>query len=723
MHRLCLIGLFICLLCSGYMTSAQVAETKVGPEPFLEGKAFWLSRPGGWEFTTNQDTSWASIDSIATDWQSCDIRFVEDKTPTDWNGIGWFRLKMKIDSSLFGRPMAIAGISRGAAEIYLNGKLISRSGKIGKNSADEIAGSFLNPLPFTLGDRSDQTLLIRFSNFDAEQVWNRTFTGLHIFLCASEDAYRITGLLEGDMHTQINRFYLIFGFLIALSVLHFVLFAYYPAEKANLTCALFYLFLSGMFLSGLIFNGRKSITAFIYNGYSESLCMLLSGIILPFFVYQVIKRKINWLPVLIAIAGFLSLIVFLIHPFAKYPTTSSFLILSVITGVAIVLHARFKGQKKELNIILVFYVIAFLMVLPGLIFISFGYVFLWGDKVVYMNLAPIVGACGYSFYLAKGVAMTNRDLSLKLTENEKLAQEKLQVEKDKQLLIEKQKDQLEHEVAERTIELRSSLKELKETQAQLIQQEKLASLGELTAGIAHEIQNPLNFVNNFSDISSELIDEMNEEIDKGDFEEVKVISADLKDNLNKIHHHGQRADSIVKGMLEHSRTSTGEKIMTDLNAQVDEFLKLAYHGIRAKDKSFNAAYSLDPDPALPMVNIIPQDIGRVFLNLINNAFYAVNERKKTETDDYHPAVTVHTKYPSEKDDASLEVIIKDNGNGIPPAIREKIFQPFFTTKPTGSGTGLGLSLAYDIIKAHGGQLIVESETGIGTQFIVILPVA
>ena len=340
-----------------------------------------------------------------------------------------------------------------------------------------------------------------------------------------------------------------------------------------------------------------------------------------------------------------------------------------------------------------------------------------------------------------------------------------------------------------------TLAELRSTQAQLIQAEKMASLGELTAGIAHEIQNPLNFVNNFSEISTELIAEMTEEMDKGDMEEAKAIATDIKINIEKIHHHGKRADSIVKGMLQHSRTNSGQKEPTDINALADEYLRLSYHGLRARDKSFNAHFETHLDPDLPKVEVVPQDIGRVLLNLINNAFYAVDKRSKDLTgikkdltgfenlsgleansdhlnltglenlsgleansdhlnltglenlsglegtsdqipltgfetlsgaaaksrhalSPFIPTVTVSTR----KNGPGIEISIKDNGHGIPEKIRNKIFQPFFTTKPTGHGTGLGLSLAYDIVKAHGGEIKVGSKEGEGSVFTIMLPV-
>jgi len=264
-----------------------------------------------------------------------------------------------------------------------------------------------------------------------------------------------------------------------------------------------------------------------------------------------------------------------------------------------------------------------------------------------------------------------------------------------------------------------ALTDLQAAQKQLIQAEKMASLGELTAGIAHEIQNPLNFVNNFSDVSNELLEEMKAELEKGNAVEAKAIAVDVKENLEKILHHGKRADAIVKGMLQHSRNSSGQKELTDINVLAEEYLRLAYHGLRAKDKFFNAKFETNLDPSISKINIVPQEIGRVILNLINNSFYAVSERKKNTGNGYEPYVSVTTK----KINNRVEIKVKDNGNGIPQKVLDKIFQPFFTTKPTGQGTGLGLSLSYDIItKGHDGEIKVETKEGEGSEFIISLPV-
>jgi signal transduction histidine kinase len=333
-----------------------------------------------------------------------------------------------------------------------------------------------------------------------------------------------------------------------------------------------------------------------------------------------------------------------------------------------------------------------------------------------INIASVMWlAISFSWVLVLRFIQLRKENAKQALDKERLAKEK---EMERRQLIELQKVELEKTVEERTFELKHSLENLKSTQSQLIQSEKMASLGELTAGIAHEIQNPLNFVNNFSDVNKELLIEMKEEIKKGNINEVGSIADDIITNEEKINHHGKRADAIVKGMLQHSRSSTGVKESTDINSLADEYLRLAYHGLRAKDKSFNAKMKTDFDESIGKINIIPQDIGRVLLNLYNNAFYAVSEKKKSTGAGYEPTISVSTK----KTDSKITISVKDNGNGIPQKVIDKIFQPFFTTKPTGQGTGLGLSLSYDIVKAHGGEIRLETKEGEGSEFVIQLPV-
>ncbi len=372
---------------------------------------------------------------------------------------------------------------------------------------------------------------------------------------------------------------------------------------------------------------------------------------------------------------------------------------------------EFQPAKSIVNAITPLILLNFLEDVTRLVSISF-----YNDWEYYFGTAKV-----FAFIWMVAMLIINNK------QRKALAKERLKVEeKEKEFQIsETLKAALEIQVSERTAELRGqkeelqkAIDELKSTQSLLIQSEKMASLGELTAGIAHEIQNPLNFVNNFSEVNTELIEEMKIELKAGNHEDAMAIANDIASNEQKINHHGKRADAIVKGMLQHSRSRSGVKEPTDINALADEYLRLAYHGLRAKDKSFNATMNTDFETGLEKINIISQDIGRVILNLFTNAFYSVSAKKKIQIDGYEPTVSVSTKKLAGK----VVIRVKDNGMGVPQKVLDKIFQPFFTTKPVGEGTGLGLSLSYDIIKAHGGELKVETREGEGAEFIIILPV-
>jgi len=363
-----------------------------------------------------------------------------------------------------------------------------------------------------------------------------------------------------------------------------------------------------------------------------------------------------------------------------------------------------------------------LAIAPFILVSLFNDIIKLADQDIYNEWKGFAGTASIcsAIWMASMWAIINKQK--KALEKEKLKTHEEEIKKKEVISL---KDQLEVLVAQRTAELtkqkeelQHALVELKSTQSQLIQAEKMASLGELTAGIAHEIQNPLNFVNNFSEVNTELITEMQHEINTGNFDEVKHIAADIKDNEEKISFHGRRADAIVKGMLQHSRKNTGQKELTDINALTDEYLRLSYHGLRAKDKSFNATMKTDFDPSIEEINIVPQDMGRVLLNIFNNAFYAVSEKKNQPEKQYEPTIWVSTKKINDK----IKIRVKDNGNGIPKKVIEKIFQPFFTTKPTGRGTGLGLSISYDIIKSHGGEVRVDTKENEFTEFIITLPI-
>jgi signal transduction histidine kinase len=377
-----------------------------------------------------------------------------------------------------------------------------------------------------------------------------------------------------------------------------------------------------------------------------------------------------------------------------------------------------------------------IVVLPSFMTVSIPlciYIFSTLEKYAGIPIPSSIHWLDNSFHLLEAIALVwlviffswslfdryqqlQKQLALEALERERKSKER---EIERSLLIEQQKVELERQVVERTSELKKSFEDLKSTQAQLIQSEKMASLGELTAGIAHEIQNPLNFVNNFSDVNAELIDELEQEANKGNLDEVRELARDLKANEQKINHHGKRAGAIVKGMLEHSRASTGQKEPTAINELAEEYLRLSYQGWRARDKQFNAVLKTDFDSTVGKINIVSQDISRVLLNLYNNAFYSVAQKSRVHSDGYEPTVFVSSKRDSNK----IEISVKDNGGGIPQKILDKIFQPFFTTKPTGQGTGLGLSLSYDIVRAHGGEINVETKEGEFSEFVIKLPVA
>ncbi len=379
-----------------------------------------------------------------------------------------------------------------------------------------------------------------------------------------------------------------------------------------------------------------------------------------------------------------------------------------------------------------FFFIAMIVYFTGLMLFLFSLTNVIPSVVFGLSILTILQVC-----IAGEVALFSLGIGIKINEMQDVKnKEEIERLKGEQLLAENEEIKIQRQKAER------ALAELKITQNHLVQKEKLASLGELTAGIAHEIQNPLNFVNNFSELSVGIAEDLKEEMNKMDVDKgyIEELLTDLTQNQEKINHHGKRASSIVKGMLEHSRTSTGERELTDINKLADEYLRLSYHGLRAKDKTFNADFKTDFDENLPKIEVIPQDIGRVLLNLINNAFYAVNEKMKQNTvtpshaerdgasralrdeaesikGGYQPMVSVSTAYK----DNVIEIKVKDNGIGMPDSVKSKVFQPFFTTKPTGEGTGLGLSLAYDIVtKGHGGTLEVESVEGKGTTFVIKL---
>jgi len=674
----------------------------------------YLEITGNWKYHAGDPkealAEWTKPGFDDKAWETVKTTLHVDSLPkSGWNGIGWFRLHLVIDSGLLNKPLAMNVIHSGASEIYLDGKLFARFGRVETTGNEEIGFNATTLVPhLVIFNQPQHVIALRYSGFNVLQNKPPTINELGFKMVVGDPAEVNKSVLShGIFFRPLEALVIAIPFTFAL--IHFILFLFYRREKSNLYFALFAFTLA---IWGILEHEAVS------NSNAE-LSLLLKRLWLPYlalmpvmglrFLYSLFYTKIpksfwfflfaslgiavwSWF----SLTGILSLILF---------------ILSLAEMIRLVIVAIRKKTPGAWIIGVGFaaFCISLVLILVFLITNNFSLT-LWYIFIYLTGILPIL--LSMSVYLSQKVSFTYKNLELEIKNSLELRLENARKETEL-------KKASELKAAYEALEVAHS--NLKATQSQLIQSEKMASLGELTAGIAHEIQNPLNFVNNFSDVNSELIDEVNLEIDKGNINDAKAILNDIKENEQKINHHGKRADAIVKGMLQHSRSNTGHKEMTDINTLCDEYLRLSYHGLRAKDKSFNAKFETDFDPSLPKINVVPQDMGRVILNLINNAFYAVNEKANSlmpDAESYDPTVVVSTKKIGDR----VEIKIKDNGNGIPSAIKDKIFQPFFTTKPTGQGTGLGLSLSYDIVKAHRGEIKVETKEGEGTEFEIQLVV-
>jgi signal transduction histidine kinase len=483
------------------------------------------------------------------------------------------------------------------------------------------------------------------------------------------------------------------------------------------------LLMTGLFFLGLYLFGRRDRSILYFSIFAVAYSYRIIGA--NTYVLQSLYPEMGWSPGihLEYLSLLMSIIFFSLYTRALYPKEAGKFLIPIqlvicLTLVAIVLIFPPMVFTSLLNIFLIvmfgmvicaFYVYfrayrnrrvgaSFALMSTAVLLVVFIGIIFQYFEIIHLPRTVLFG--GYlSFFFLQSLILLFRFTHALNTAISELGQQKKIVE-------------------DSNTALQTTISELNATQAQLIQSEKMASLGELTAGIAHEIQNPLNFVNNFSEVNVELIDEMQADLKEGNQQAAIALSEDIRKNLEKINHHGKRADSIVKNMLLHSRKRTGQKEPTDINALADEYIRLSYHGLRAKDKTFNAAIHTRFDESLGKVAVVPQDMGRMLLNLYNNAFYAVQQKAGTAGPGYQPTVTLTTR----KEGGQVLITISDNGTGIPDAVKEKIFQPFFTTKPAGEGTGLGLSMSYDIIKAHGGEMIVHSVAGQGSEFIIQIPI-
>jgi len=622
---------------------------------------------------------------------------------------GWFRSKIKLDDSFAGIPLGINRQLWAATDIYLDGKFIHSFGDTG-NPYQAFNPILKYPVPVDLEVGKEYLLAVHVVDYEStltQREIRLTPHNLKPFLNLTGPEY-ITWVTRDHKLTHIFV-------TLCLGVSFLLFFLYWFLVYLNPDQALFRIiaWYTTVVLIGtaIIFGNSFFEISYGLEKIRFVLFITFQGIMTFFglFILEwILTEKISKLSwtflVLVLLMNIPAHIFSISQPFAI-----AFVLMLLHFGRKLYAHRNeIKGAKWTIVAAVVIPTIAIII---QIVLHKYSLdLYNEYDKLILSLhiLSPPL------FYLAYISVRFKETLSAVRNESQKL----LEVTEEKREILANQNVVLETQVEERTKELKSSLENLKSTQSQLIQSEKMASLGELTAGIAHEIQNPLNFVNNFSEVSNELLDEMTEELNKGELEEAKLIANDVKQNLEKINHHGKRADAIVKGMLQHSRSSSGTREPTDINALADEYLRLAYHGLRAKDKSFNAKFETHFDESTEYVEIIPQDIGRVILNLITNAFYAVNEKAKLQAAGYKPQVMVSTK----KIEGKIEIRVKDNGIGIPQKVLDKIFQPFFTTKPTGQGTGLGLSLSYDIVKAHGGELTVETKEDEGSEFSILLPI-
>lgn len=727
------LSLLLALLFITLLAHAQERVVRVSTSDFHSHQRLFLAPLDGWIFRKGNDPNWAKGNIDFSKWAA--FKPTELNTDlADENGRveGWFRIKIVLDESLQGMPLAISRDLWAATDVYLDGELVHSFGNTGRPY--EAFNPILKyPKPVELIPGREYLLAIHVVDYET------TFTQREIRLKPKnlESFINLTGpdyikwVTRDFRHTHVYvTLCLAVSFL--LCFLYWFLVYLNPDQKIFRIIAWY----TTVVLIGAVVFFAHTFFEITYGLEKVRFLLFITfqGIITLFglFILEwVLTRKISkfsWiLLIIILILNFPAHLFSISQPFAV-----AFTIMLFHFGRNLFAQRK---QIKGANWAIVAAVVVPTAAIIVLIILHSSSLDLYNeyDKPLLslQILSPPL------FYLAYISVRFKETLSAVRIESQKL----VQVTEEKRVILANQNTLLEAQVQERTRELKSSLENLKSTQAQLIQSEKMASLGELTAGIAHEIQNPLNFVNNFSEVSSELVDETLEEVegvktrhalsqknnlsqeqgpseDSTSLTEITDLLGDIKSNLDKITHHGKRADAIVKGMLAHSRKAEGEKQLTDLNALADEYLKLAYHGMRAKDKNFYVQIETEFDATLPLINVIPQDIGRVLLNMINNAFYAAHTQDAESVEhNSPPSIKISTKNFGDK----IEIAISDNGPGIPESIKDKIFQPFFTTKKGTEGTGLGLSLSYDIVKAHGGTIELDSQPGSGATFTISLP--
>jgi signal transduction histidine kinase len=662
----------------------------------------------GWKFSPGDDTTWARPSFNDHNWKSVSLSAFEKEILPELKGknIGWLRTKIYLDSFIRTNPMALVINQLGASVIYVDGSPLVSLGKI--NPFGYSQPSNPHGKPFLLqGNLGGDTIFLAI-RYASQYPSLRSFVkkGQLINIRIRPWSFALNEF-EHSLIEPRAKFALSFV-AISLGLLFLSLYIFFSAEKMNVLFAGFCFALAlNIAMSYQVGQANTDLNGYSWMNFTSHFVDKLVGMSVLSLVAMAVLGRITTFQ--------LCLILYILvidTCFDIFIGSSPF---QVAQGD--ILRIVFTYELSRLTILAIInkkYFIGVIGLTSALVnifyFINKLKPLNFYDDYLKFNL--LFNFIMFTLYVAYNYASNSRKLILQIAQNKKLSEEKHEI-------LLRQNATLEQQVSERTAELRKSLQDLTDTQAQLIQSEKMASLGELTAGIAHEIQNPLNFVNNFSEVNGELIDEMEEELKAGNPKAAEKIAENIKQNLEKIGHHGKRADAIVKGMLLHSRSSSGQKEPTDINALADEYFRLSYHGLRAKDKMFNATMSQELDPNLGNASVVAPDIGRALLNLFNNAFYSVSEKKKRLGDGFVPTVSLTT----EKLKGKIQIIIHDNGLGIPAKLVDKIFNPFFTSKPAGQGTGLGLSMSYDIItKEHNGNLSVQTEEGEYAEFIIELPI-
>ncbi|MFN3997533.1 ATP-binding protein [Algoriphagus sp.] len=688
---------------------------------FSEG---WKNLTEDWLYQKGDDPAWANPDFDDASWNEVSAYNLNmpdgEHAIANRGEIAWFRKRIKADGSLT-QTIVLNIRQLGASEVYLEGKLIHELGKVSANK-DEII--FNNPLrqilQLPLEKGKEHVLAVRYVNAQYKYpLYTNTNGDIGLSVSTLSNATSTDTIKNrriAGFQRYIKNYHIALGIALLMFIIFISFYLVFPNEKINGYFAISNLFLS-LFYTGIIWSNGYYVDEF-WNSFLYATCLVFSSSILLYCLYSIVEQPIDFTYKAVTFLGLIAIgCYFLYDPLTL--TTAWALLLMVAT-----IRIALKSWNKNRVASILFLSSSFISIVFWAIIILTGIGVIQNDIGItdfyindYIPFAQMLNSVGLAIYLGYAFGKRSQELRLNLDRVLKLS-------KEKESILYSQNETLEKKVKERTRELNQSLENLKSTQAQLIQSEKMASLGELTAGIAHEIQNPLNFVNNFSEVSAELLDEIQDirrkTQDKQTASEEDEILEDIKQNLEKINHHGKRADAIVKGMLEHSKTGSGVKELTDINTLTKEYLNLAYQSFKSKNKDIEIELITDFDPTLPQLELVRPEIGKVLLNILNNAFYACSRRDLQGFENLAgltPQVTLSTKNLDDK----IEISIKDNGPGIPDSIKDKIFQPFFTTKPTGQGTGLGLSLSYDIVKAHGGKLSVSSKPG-ETIFEIALPI-